>query len=374
MLDRILLFPYYWWLKIRHNYYSSPKRKLYQTSVPSLCVGNITVGGTGKTPHVEMILRMLLESERYRGANLAVLSRGYKRESKGFQQVVVGGSAAMFGDEPLQIKHKFPSVTVAVDKNRVEACTFLTDPSALRESRKLGKVWNPEFPAADFIVLDDAYQYRKLKPTLSVVLVDYNRPVMSDSLLPLGRLRDLKERLADADVVIVTKCPESIEPREQREFIFNMGVSNYDEQNCKGTSANGHPQRIFFTTITYLPVRGAFEQTDPRYVYAKKAILVTGIASDTALRKHLCMTYKIKDRFRFPDHHKYTWADINRIQVALRKDSTAAIMTTEKDFQRLRDFPGLPAEIKERIFVVPIETRFTTDSQRLLFESIITEL
>ena len=180
MIDRVLLYPYYLYLRLRDRYYSSPKRRLAVTQVPSVCVGNITVGGTGKTPHVEMILRLLQESDRWGNAGLAVLSRGYRRESKGFQQVSPDGSAAMFGDEPLQIKRKFPGVTVAVDKDRVEGCALLCDPSKLASKKYAGKCWNRDFPPADYIILDDAYQYRRLKPTLSIVLVDYNRPVMKD--------------------------------------------------------------------------------------------------------------------------------------------------------------------------------------------------
>ena len=374
MIDRVLLYPYYLYLRLRDRYYSSPKRRLAVTQVPSVCVGNITVGGTGKTPHVEMILRLLQESDRWGNAGLAVLSRGYRRESKGFQQVSPDGSAAMFGDEPLQIKRKFPGVTVAVDKDRVEGCALLCDPSKLASKKYAGKCWNRDFPPADYIILDDAYQYRRLKPTLSIVLVDYNRPVMKDMLLPLGRLRDLPERLYDADVIIVSKCPDYIDLQEQKDFAASMGVMNYDPGNCSGVSRRGRRQDVFFTCVEYLPVQGAFDVTDPRYAYAKKAILVSGIAKDTALRKYLSDTYKIAARFSFPDHHKFTWSDINRIQLALRKDHTAVIMTTEKDIQRLRDFPGLPREIMERLFVVPIQTRFVSEVQRSVFKTLITEI
>ena len=324
MIDRVLLYPYYLYLRLRDRYYSSPKRRLAVTQVPSVCVGNITVGGTGKTPHVEMILRLLQESDRWGNAGLAVLSRGYRRESKGFQQVSPDGSR--------------------------------------------------DFPPADYIILDDAYQYRRLKPTLSIVLVDYNRPVMKDMLLPLGRLRDLPERLYDADVIIVSKCPDYIDLQEQKDFAASMGVMNYAPGNCSGISRRGRRQDVFFTCVEYLPVQGAFDVTDPRYAYAKKAILVSGIAKDTSLRKYLSDTYRIAARFSFPDHHKFTWSDINRIQLALRKDHTAVIMTTEKDIQRLRDFPGLPREIMERLFVVPIPTRFVSEVQRSVFKTLITEI
>ena len=158
--------------------------------VPSICVGNITVGGTGKTPHTEMILSSLLASGRF--LSPAVLSRGYKRKSKGFRIVPADGTAAFYGDEPMQIKRKFPAATVAVDKDRLRACGILAHPERTSELKK----WQgPEFPAADVIILDDAFQYRRLKAGLSLVLSPWQRPVSTDSLLPGGRLRDLKRRL-----------------------------------------------------------------------------------------------------------------------------------------------------------------------------------
>ena len=146
MIDRILLFPYYLILKWRDRYYSRPGRKFYTPAVPSLCVGNVTAGGTGKTPMVELVLRTLQGSEEWDDKNLAVLSRGYKRESRGFQQVVADGAASMFGDEPLQIKKKFPGVTVAVDKNRVEGCEFLQHPRGWPPARTRRNAGTGSFP------------------------------------------------------------------------------------------------------------------------------------------------------------------------------------------------------------------------------------
>lgn len=374
MIDKVLLFPYYAVLKLRNSFYSSSRRKPALTEVPSVCVGNVTVGGTGKTPHVEMILRMLSESERWGDAQLAVLSRGYKRESKGFQQVTVDGSAEMFGDEPLQIKKKFPGVTVAVCKNRVEGSGLLCHPDRLEAKKYARKCWNPEFLPADFLVLDDAYQYRKLKPELNIVLVDYNRPVFKDMLLPLGRLRDLPERVADADVVIVSKCPAQLENPERKAFADGLKVLNYNQDECECISASGKRQLLLFTTIDYTRAQGVYECTEPRYVYSKKAIMVTGIAKDTPLRKHLSDSYKIVSRFSFPDHHKFSWSDISKIQAALRKNPTASIFTTEKDTQRLLDFNGMPKEIMERCFMIPIETRFLSEAERSAFARLLEQL
>lgn len=374
MIDRILLFPYYLTLKLRDRRYSNPKRKLFVPEVPCISVGNVTVGGTGKTPHVEMILRLLKSSDHWGDKHLAVLSRGYKRESRGFQQVMAAGSAAMYGDEPLQIKNKFPDVTVAVDKNRVEGCGLLCHPEKLQEKKYAKKCWDKDFPPADYIILDDAFQYRKLKPARSVVLVDYNRPVHKDMLLPLGRLRDLSERVGDADVVIVSKCPQDIDADQKCSFALEMGFKDYDPQLCEGIGVKGKRQTLLFTCLAYETPKMVFEGADNRYVYAKKLILVTGIAKDTALRNHLSDKYKIVARFNFPDHHKYNWSDINKIKEALRKNPLAAIATTEKDMQRLLDYKGMPKDIKERLFMVPIKTHFVSEVERSAFADIIENL
>lgn len=338
-----------------------------------MCVGNITAGGTGKTPHVEMIIRMLQESGRWAGTRIAVLSRGYKRESKGFQQVTPNGSAGMFGDEPLQIKKKFPSVTVAVDKNRVEGCRLLCHPELLETKKYARKCWDRNFPPAGYIILDDAFQYRKLKADLNIVLVDYNRPLNRDMLLPLGRLRDLPERIGEADIIIASKCPAEMDAAARSAFASALGLLDYDAENFCCVSRDGKSQKLFFTTVSYEPAVGVFECTESRYVYSKKAILVTGIARDTALRNYLSDTYKLVARFNFPDHHKFGWSDIDRIQSALRKNPTASIITTEKDTQRLLDFKGMPVEIMERCFMVPIKTHFLSGDERSAFEKAVTE-
>ena len=138
MIDKFLLFPYYWVLKARNRRWNRPGRKFSYAEVPTLCIGNVTVGGTGKTPHVEMVLRLLQQHPDWCDKQLAVLSRGYKRESKGFQQVTAEGSAVLYGDEPMQIKKKFPDVVVAVDKKREQGCDLLAHPEKLtgRPSRR----------------------------------------------------------------------------------------------------------------------------------------------------------------------------------------------------------------------------------------------
>lgn len=370
MLEKILLAPYYLTLKVRHALYDKGIRKTYTPDVPTVCVGNITAGGTGKTPHTEMILKTLLRSDDWGMREIAVLSRGYGRSGKGFQQVDRRGTAAFYGDEPLQIKQKFPGVNVAVDKDRIEGCRFLTDPEALRTSKKAKKCLNRELPRpADVIVLDDAFQYRALKADFNIVLTDWNRPIYKDRLLPFGRLRDLPGRLFEADAVIVTKCPVYLEDWERIDWLKPLGIKNFDPVTCEGETAGGKKMPVFFTSINYCPLIPVYpDEGNMRYTYSKMAVLFTGIAKDTPLRRYLSDRYRIVRHFSFPDHHRYSAMDIRNIAAAAKSDPTAVLVTTEKDARRVTDCKKIPGTLKERMFQVPIEVAFLSDREKEIFE------
>lgn len=357
MLDSFLLFPYWLALKWRHRRYDSGKLKAVRAEVPTICVGNITVGGTGKTPHVELILRMLLNSDEWAMRNIAVLSRGYKRKSDGFRNVEISGSALLCGDEPVQIKKKFPVVHVAVDADRVDGCRRLCHPQS-EDARP-----------ADIIVLDDAFQYRALRADLNILLVDYNRPVHSDMLLPLGRLRDLRERLWEADVIVVTKCRETLDETEKEEFAAQMGLLDYDCYDHLATTPTGKRIWVYFSYICYEPCEPMFEESNPRFIYSKKAVLVTGIARNSMLCAHLGARYELLRSFDFPDHHRFTKRDFRRIMSVVKHHPTAAVLTTEKDAQRILDAADVPQMLRERMFYLPIRAEFVTPSERSSFRS-----
>ena len=357
-------------LGFRHFFFDKGWKKSYKADVPTVCVGNITVGGTGKTPHTEMILRLLLRSDEWAYSDIAVLSRGYKRKSKGFQKVGRDGTALSFGDEPLQIAKKFPSVTVAVDKDRVEGCHFLTHPEDLQTAKKARACLDKDFPKADIIVLDDAFQYRRLRSDVNIVLVDYNRPVQKDELLPWGRLRDLPSRLKAADIIIVTKCPTYLDEWEKGKWAKQLGVNDYSSATCTGTRKGGKVQTVLFSTIGYEPMVPVFpDEADSRFTYAQRLILFSGIAKDTPLRAYLSDTYKEVKRFSFPDHHKYSNGDIRKIAKAVEAFPTACVATTEKDAQRVVDTKKVPGSLRERLFQVPIDVRFLTPMEQEVFET-----
>jgi tetraacyldisaccharide 4'-kinase len=355
MIDKILLFPYWLILKIRHFMYDHGLKKVHSADVPTICVGNITVGGTGKTPHTEMLLRTLLQNVDWGAKNIAVLSRGYKRSTKGFQQVVADGTAKEFGDEPLQIKRKFPFITVAVDKSRKEGCDFLCNPDLVLTSKKARRCRHKDFPKADLIILDDAFQHRALKPAVSIVLVDYNRPIFKDHLMPLGKLRDLPERIKAADIIIVSKCPTYLDAWEKGKWTEALGIRN--------------DQHIFFTSIGYDNSQAVFPEGDPRYLYTQRLILFSGIANDKPLRNYLSGNYKIIRHFDFPDHHKFSRADITSIHNAACAFPTSVVMTTEKDCQRIRDCKRVPDNLKQRMFYAPIKVNFFSEQEHESFAS-----
>lgn len=367
MLDRIILAPYFIALKIRHFLYDKSIRKSVSAEVPTICIGNITVGGTGKTPHTEMVIRLLQSTPGLKEKKIAVLSRGYKRKSKGFQQVMAGTDADFAGDEPLQIKNKFPEITVAVDADRVEGCDFLCHPEKLESSKKGKKCLNKDFPAPDVIILDDAFQHRALKPALSILLIDWNRPVHKDSLIPIGRLRDLKERTLAADIIIVSKCPSYIEEEEMHKWLKSLGIKDFDEKSREGVNKSGKRQTVLFSTIGYDTPEPVFPEGDTRYVYAQRAVAFTGIANDRPFLKHLKGTYMLMGHIGFGDHHKFTASDIAAIKKSSDANPTAIVMTTEKDSQRVIGLKNIPESLKQRMFRVPIKVSFLSEEESEAF-------
>lgn len=368
MLDKILLAPYYLTLKLRHACYDHGIFKVGTCEVPTICVGNITAGGTGKTPHTEMILRTLLRSDDWAFRNIAVLSRGHKRNSGGFQLVEKDGKVKEYGDEPLQIKRKFPGITVAVDRQRIKGCDILCHPEKLKTERRARKCSGSSIPPADLIVLDDAFQYRTLRAYFNIVLVDYNRPTYKDQLLPFGRLRDLPQRLHYADIIIVSKCPAYLEDGQKIQWAESFGLKDYDLKTCMGTDRKGSVKTLLFTTIWYNSLQPIFEEGNKRYAYSQKLILFSGIAKDTPLRMYLSDEHKIVKRFSFMDHHNYNRFDIKKIMKAVKEHPTAVVATTEKDCQRILDYKRLPEQLKVRLFQVPIEVGFLSEHEKAVFE------
>ncbi|MCD7975858.1 MAG: tetraacyldisaccharide 4'-kinase [Tannerellaceae bacterium] len=317
-----------------------------QFPVPVISIGNLAVGGTGKTPHTEYIIRLI--KDKYK---VAVLSRGYKRKTKGFILADDKSSSKTLGDEPYQMHLKFPEILVAVDEDKRHGIQYLLDLPAEQK---------PEV-----ILLDDAFQHRYVTPSLSIVLSDYNRLFYYDQLLPVGRLREPKEGIRRADIVIVSKCIDELKPIDCR--IIEADANLLAHQN------------IFFTQIIYgkmLPVFPEYTETDtPALDKADRLLVVTGIAHpELFIEKAKKYTDNVTS-LTFSDHHDFTQKDIKKMQAFFSaSDATGKsyILTTEKDAVRLKDNPHIPEEWKGAVFYLPIEIDFHIKND-LSFDEIITK-
>ncbi len=339
------LLPFSWLYGIVVNFrnWLFNKKILKQRSfdIPIICIGNITVGGTGKTPHIEYLIRLL--SPKFK---VAVISRGYKRKSKGFVIVDTDSKVGDVGDEPLQIKKKFPNVLVVVDKNRANAI------------EKIISIEKEERP--NVILLDDGFQHRYVIPSLSILLTDSNRPVFEDKLLPAGLLREPIKGMDRASIVIVTKSNPDMQPIDFR--IYTNGLNLYPYQ------------KLFFTSFDYDQLRPVFPELEVEEVLMndirkKHLFLITGIASPEPLvRKLEYKTYNLYTKF-FPDHHNFSKKDIQSIEdmVDSINDENKIIVTTEKDAVRFRALSYLPEKIKKTMYYLPVRVVFLNNKERLSF-------
>jgi tetraacyldisaccharide 4'-kinase len=309
-------------------------------SIPVIDVGNITVGGSGKTPHVEYLVRLLRDKMK-----VAVLSRGYKRKSRGY--VLASGDTPMrdIGDEPYQMKRKFPDIYVAVDKNRRKGISHLTDDEATRD--------------VDIILLDDAYQHRYVKPGINILLVDYHRLIIYDKLLPAGRLREPMKGKNRADIVIVTKCPKDLKPMEFRVLTKALNLYPY--------------QGLFFTCIDYDELQPVFNKTQSLpNMSSANVLLLTGIASPRQMELDLKNRCRSITPLSFGDHHQFNDRDAARISEAFaRLPEPRIIITTEKDASRLEATPALTSEVRQALYVLPIRIRFMLDQEEHFNHKII---
>ncbi len=310
--------------------------------VPVVSVGNITVGGTGKTPHVEYLVGLL--AERF---GVAVLSRGYKRKTHGFVVADSDATAATVGDEPCQMKHKFPKATVAVDKNRCRGISLLT-------KGEMGK-------SVDVIILDDAFQHRYVKPGVNILLVDYHRLIIYDTLLPAGRMREPLSGKNRADIVIVTKCPAELKPMDFRVITKAMGLYPY--------------QHLYFTTLAYESLHGVFtddEKTLGSIADGTQVLLITGIASPRQMIDDLRAYTQNIHPLTFGDHHAFTAHDVKRINSAFAElDGDKIVVTTEKDAERLRGLEGLDDSVRESLYALPVRIKFMLGQGEMFNENII---
>lgn len=319
-------------------------------TVPVISVGNITVGGTGKTPHVEYLIRLLKDK-----VNVAVLSRGYKRKSHGFVLADAETPMKMIGDEPYQMKQKFPDITVAVDSKRTRGIDHLIGGEAGKD--------------IDVVLLDDAFQHRYVKPGINILLVDYHRLIIYDELLPAGRLREPVKSKDRADIVIITKCPWNLKPMEFRVITKAMKLYPY--------------QQLFFSTHEYeMPIAvfpeeqgklGASETLDSlASLKDKNVLLLTGIGSPEQMKHDMEQMTDHVTPLTFSDHHDFKQKDIVAINEAFAAlPEPKVIITTEKDATRLAVLEELSSEVKQHLYKLPIYIQIMQDQEELFNQAIV---
>lgn len=330
-LLRKILFPfailYGFITSIRNFLFDKGILKSTSFNVPVIAVGNLSVGGTGKTPQIEYLIRLL--SDKYK---VAALSRGYKRKSKGFVLADENSNAEILGDEPFQFYQKFPDVQVAVDADRTNGITQL-----------LSQKEKPQV-----ILLDDAFQHRKVKAGYYILLTSFDDLYADDFMLPTGNLRESRSGAERANIVVVTKCPKELSEQRQEEIRLKLHL------NCS--------QQIFFSFIDYdTVIYGKDKKIEVDEIKLESKLLLAGIAKPKPFFDYLkneedeCLT--------FPDHHHFSDADLEAIQ---SKANGRKIITTEKDYVRLKD-----SKLISQLYYLPIKSTFINHQQN--FDSSILE-
>lgn len=333
-------------VRFRNFLYDRGFCRISTFGIPTICVGNISVGGTGKTPHTEYLTNLL--QEQYR---LAVLSRGYKRKTKGFVLAAKDSGVEDIGDEALQIAGKFPGITVAVHENRVKGMQLLL------KAR----------PEIQVVLLDDAFQHRRLKAGLSIVLTDYGRPVYDDFLLPAGNLREAPQALSRADIIICSKCPPDLTAEKRKQIASRLVLE-------KG-------QRLFFSGIRYGELRACFPGKGAYYAQSSlaelrqkgcKLMCFCGIASPDSFIGRVREFFPEAPALVFPDHHEYKASDLAKIHSAFKRleNGSKCIITTQKDHMHLINNPLFEA-LTPYIYYIEINVHFF-DGQDDVFKELIT--
>jgi tetraacyldisaccharide 4'-kinase len=316
----------------RNFLYDSHIISILRPSIYTISVGNITVGGTGKTPHVDYLVNLLKNI-----GPIATLSRGYGRQTKGFRIATDSDNADTIGDEPLLLYRKHgkyrvpnqPEVIVSVGEKRAEAIPKLL-------------VAQPDLQV---VIMDDAFQHRPVQPHLNLLLTDYNRPFYEDKPFPGGRLRERRRGASRADVVLVTKCPDNLSSAEQTTILKRIRA--YGRTDVP----------VFFTGFRYgEPV--CFVNSQKKSVL-KNVVLVSGIARSEPLVHYVETHFSMGNHLRFADHYRYTAADLERVKTALPQDS--AVLTTEKDFVKLAPLLSEIGADASTFYYLPIEVKFLND-------------
>lgn len=332
---------YGWGVGVRNFLYDEGIRKGYKSSIPVICIGNVAVGGTGKTPHVERVIRMLRDDYR-----IAVLTRGYGRSSKGPVVASVDDDAATIGDEPLQMKRKFPEIIVYVDGDRRRA---------LRNLELMPEPFRPEV-----VIMDDGFQHRRVTPAYSIVLTSYEQPFTRDTFLPYGNLRDAAASVDRAESIIVTHTPDDCKPIDLRMMMGELPLKDY--------------QDVYFSRLEYGDVRPLYEpeaMVTHRLTREQCVTAIAGVGDPSYFFREVQRLFpRTEELVAYDDHHDFTERDIDEMREMLAGEGEPRfLLTTEKDGMRLlRHADRFTEEERRRIWYLPIEVTLSPKQERRLLD------
>jgi len=314
----------------RNMLYAIGVKRQVAPPVTTIGVGNLCVGGAGKTPHVEYLLRLLSGSY-----DTALLSRGYRRRTKGFLLDDGCHSASRLGDEPAMLATKFPKITVAVCERRVEG---------------VQRLLKSEVPP-QVIVLDDVFQHLAIKPTFNILLTEYHNPYFSDSIMPYGTLREFRSARRRARMVIVTKSPEHLSPIDRHNFVSQLKLRPH--------------QKVFFSHIVYDHPLPLLSHAQLPLDTIDEVLLLTGIAHPEPMLQHVSQYCKVTP-IHYGDHHRYTLSDLKHIRQAFEKlgGTRKLILTTEKDAAKLREMATADVMSGLPVYYLPIRVEMESSSQQ----------
>lgn len=327
---------------LRNYLFDGGWKKSTKSPLPTIIIGNLSVGGTGKTPMVEYLIRLL--KEKY---PVGTLSRGYGRKTKGFIRAGQSSHPGEIGDEPFQIFQKFgDQIAVFVGEDRVAAMRNIIQQN----------------PHPEVMILDDAFQHRAIHGDLTILLTTYQNPFFEDYLLPAGRLRENRKGAKRADLLVVTKCPVGLTSAEKNRF--RAKASFYSKPDCP----------VIFSSIHYGKVYGLAIETMERF--SSNIILLSGLANDALLVAYVKKNYTVLDILKYPDHHDYSMSDFDRISNCYSQfiSQNPVILTTEKDAVKVKSNApnGFLKEIP--IFVLPVEVKIASEDrealEKLIFQKV----
>ena len=335
MKSRWYLWPLAWLyglvIYIRNCFFDWGWKKSRRFKTATISVGNITVGGTGKTPHTEYIIQLLQQQFK-----VAMVSRGYKRKSSGLQVATASSSSSQLGDEPYQVYRKYPHTLVVVEANRCKAIDYIEE----------------KYPSTEVVVLDDAFQHRYVDAGMPILLIDHNRLITKDYLLPVGNLRESANAKYRASIIIITKCPATITPIEMRNLFKEIAPRPY--------------QRLFYSYFDYGKLHAVFGNESKQLTPDMHVLAVTGIAQPAPLLQYLSSQTTFIQTRCYSDHYTYTQSDWKNIQKQFDQidNPNKCIVVTEKDAAKLVSLDVVPATLKPYIWVLPIKVAFLQDGEK----------